>query len=111
MPYTPPALTAVDFALSPFAVEVLVGADSTLTSYTVPSLTAVDFVLTAFAMEDFPSVDFELESSPGGYFGILKCWTGAAWVAKTLKVWSGAAWAAKPLKRWDGSSWKLVQTS
>ena len=37
--------------------------------------------------------------------GLLKVWSGAAWVSKPAKVWSGAAWNEKPVKVWNGSAW------
>jgi len=45
------------------------------------------------------------------YFGILKRWTGAAWVKAKLKTYLAGSWQTKPLKRWDGSAWKLVDTT
>jgi hypothetical protein len=44
------------------------------------------------------------------YYGILKIWSGAAWVAKTLKIYIGGIWVNKPLYRWDGSEWLLVKS-
>jgi hypothetical protein len=37
--------------------------------------------------------------------GLIKVWTGPAWVLKPIKVWTGLAWIQKPLKRWTGSAW------
>lgn len=45
------------------------------------------------------------------YYGVLKRWTGAAWVPEPLKTWLGGTWQAKPLKRRDGSQWLLVNTT
>lgn len=43
--------------------------------------------------------------------GILKRWTGSAWVGPAkLKNWDGADWQHKPLYRWDGSEWLEVDT-
>jgi hypothetical protein len=54
-----------------------------------------------------------LESPSGGptYYGILKRWTGAAWVKELLKVYLAGSWQTKPLKFWDGSQWRLVDTT
>lgn len=53
----------------------------------------------------FPSV--------GGvtYYGILKRWTGAAWIKEPLKTYLAGSWQSKPLKRWDGSQWKEIDTT
>ena len=48
---------------------------------------------------------------PGTYYGILKRWSGAAWVKAALKRWAGAAWIAAALKRWTGTEWVLVDTT
>ena len=40
--------------------------------------------------------------------GLIKVWTGLAWVLKPIKVWTGLAWIQKPLKRWTGSAWVLT---
>lgn len=45
------------------------------------------------------------------YFGILKRWTGLAWVKAKLQYYNGASWVSKPLKRWTGTEWKLVDTT
>ena len=57
--------------------------------------------------------DWFFDAAGGGptYYGILKRWTGGAWVKEPLKRWTGAAWVAATLKRWDGSEWKLVDTT
>ena len=47
-------------------------------------------------------------SYPGG---VLKRWTGAAWVGPAkLKHYNGAAWKHDPLYRYDGASWLEVDT-
>jgi hypothetical protein len=53
---------------------------------------------------------FEADAGPT-YYGILKRWTGAAWVKATLKRWTGATWAAAVLKRWTGTAWVQVDTT
>lgn len=42
------------------------------------------------------------------YGGILKRWTGAAWVKAKLFEYNGASFVAKPLKMWSGSEWVLI---
>jgi hypothetical protein len=39
--------------------------------------------------------------------GLIKVWTGSAWVEKPVKFWSGSAWVEKPVKFWSGSAWVL----
>jgi hypothetical protein len=51
-------------------------------------------------MED----EFFADPPPAGG-GLVKVWSGSAWIEKPVKVWTGAAWATKPLKSWDGSAW------
>ena len=43
--------------------------------------------------------------------GILKRWTGSAWVKAKLKVYTGGLWIAKTLNFWDGSQWKKIDTN
>jgi len=38
--------------------------------------------------------------------GLIKVWTGSAWVLKPLKVWNGTAWVTKPIKIWNGTTWR-----
>ncbi len=60
-----------------------------------------------------PQRYFQRAVAVGGavYYGILKRWTGAAWVKEPLKTYLVSSWQAKPLKRWDGSEWKLIDTT
>lgn len=51
----------------------------------------------------FPSEYFE--DSPPSSLGLIKYWSGAAWLAKPIKYWNGSAWTQKPLKYWNGASW------
>ena len=51
---------------------------------------------------------FDSEGAPS-YYGILKRWTGAAWVKEPLKVFI-STWQTKPLKRYD-STWKVIDTT
>jgi len=53
---------------------------------------------------------FEASAGPT-YYGILKRWTGAAWVKAALKRWTGATWVAATLKRWTGTEWVLVDAT
>lgn len=36
--------------------------------------------------------------------GLIKVWTGAAWVEKPVKYWTGSAWVTKPVKFWTGAA-------
>ena len=38
--------------------------------------------------------------------GLLKYWTGSAWVSKPVKYWNGSAWVAGVMKWWDGAAWQ-----
>ncbi len=60
--YTPPALNAVDFALTAFTPEDVTPYDSALSVYTAPALNAVDFALSVYSQPIFFGVDFELLS-------------------------------------------------
>jgi len=48
---------------------------------------------------------------PVPYYGILKRWTGGAWVKALLRYWTGSTWTAAVLKRWTGSEWVLVDAT
>jgi len=43
--------------------------------------------------------------------GVLKCWTGTAWVKEPIKTWLAGSWQSKPLKRWTGTEWVQVDTT
>jgi hypothetical protein len=58
--YTPPALNAVDFALTAATVPDLTPAEQALSVYTPPALNAVDFALVAFTPPTYPYVGWEL---------------------------------------------------
>ena len=59
-----------------------------------------------------PNPPINLETpTPGGFYGILKRWTGSAWVKEPLKRYNGATWVDAVLKRWTGSAWGLVDTT
>lgn len=51
--------------------------------------------------------DPTIQRSGGSYYGILKRWTGLAWVKEPLKVYTGS-WVSKPLKVWDGLIWQSI---
>ena len=44
------------------------------------------------------------------YYGILKVWNGAMWLAKVLKVYV-SGWISKPVKYWSGTEWLLIKSS
>jgi hypothetical protein len=58
--YTPPALNAVDFALTAFTPANVTPYGIALSSYTPPALNAVDFALSAYTPPTFPYVGWEL---------------------------------------------------
>ena len=69
--YTPPALNAVDFALTAATVPDLTPAEQALSVYTPPALNAVDFALTAFTPPTYPYVGWELLPDAGADADIL----------------------------------------
>jgi hypothetical protein len=71
--YTPPALTAVDFALSAHTPADTTPATQALASYTPPALAAVNFALISFSPPTYMNVGWELlpdESFPTQYAGL-----------------------------------------
>jgi len=42
----------------------------------------------------------------GAFFGVLRRWTGSAWVKAKLMRYNGASWVPAILKWWDGAQWK-----
>jgi hypothetical protein len=52
--------------------------------------------------------DFWEPSGGPTYYGILKRWTGAAWVKAKLLVRVGGSFLLYPLKRWTGAAWVEV---
>jgi len=54
--------------------------------------------------------DWFFEGAPPLYYGILKRWTGSAWIKEPLKVFGGS-WQSKRLKRWNGTGWKEIDTT
>lgn len=69
--YTPPALNAVDFALTAATVPDLTPAEQALSVYTPPALNAVDFALVAFTPPTYPYVGWELLPDAGADADIL----------------------------------------
>ena len=70
--YTPPSLSAVDFALTAYTPPDLTPATQALTSYTPPALSAVDFALVSYTPPTYPYVGWELlpsSSFPTQYSG------------------------------------------
>lgn len=109
--YTPPALTAVNFALTEQPAHSVVPAYNVLTTYTIPALTAVNFAIVTYVIPVYNRINFELLSAVVTYYGILKRWTGSAWVKEPLKTYLAGTWQSKPLKRWNGSAWVTVDTT
>lgn len=58
--YTPPSLSAVNFALSAHTPPGLTPAYQALTSYSVPALASVDFALVTYTAPTYPYVGWEL---------------------------------------------------
>ena len=108
--YTPPALNAVDFALTVQPAHSVAPYVMALTSYTTPALNAVDFALSVYTRPVYNTIDFELLAAAVTYYGILKYWTGAIWDRALLKVYTGS-FGAKPLKRFDGADWLEVDAT
>lgn len=58
------------------------------------------------------SAKVETEAGVGpSYDGILKRYSGAAWVKEPLETFLAESWQEKPLKRWNGAAWVLVDTT
>jgi hypothetical protein len=108
--YTPPALNAVDFALTARTPENVDPYTMALSVYSVPALNAIDFAVATYTPPVYNTVDFELVAALITYYGILKRWTGAIWERALLKVYTGS-FEAKPVKRWDGSNWLEIDAT
>jgi hypothetical protein len=74
--YTPPALTSVDFALTPHSVPSIASPQNVLQSYTTPALNAVNFALSAFTVPTWMNVGWELLSSFPAQFAGLRYFLG-----------------------------------
>lgn len=71
--YTPPSLSAVDFALTGHSVPSIASPQNVLQSYAVPALVAVNFALTPYSLPTYPDVGWELLPSlsfPTQYAGL-----------------------------------------
>jgi hypothetical protein len=72
--YTPPALNAVDFAITTHTPENVSSPQNVLTSYSVPALSAVAFALVAYTAPTYQDVGWELlpgaPSFPTQYAGL-----------------------------------------
>lgn len=77
--YTPPALNAVDFALTAFTPENITPYETGLTAYTAPALNAVNFALVPYTLPDFFDINFELAGGsvfPTQYAGLRTFYGG-----------------------------------
>lgn len=79
MIYTPPSLSAVDFALTAFTPTSTTPAGMALAVYTVPSLSAVDFALSTYTPPTYMNVGWELlpsSSFPTQFAGLRTYYSG-----------------------------------
>ena len=74
--YTPPALTSVDFALTPHSVPSIASPQNALSVYTTPALNAVNFALSVFTVPTWMNVGWELLSSFPAQFAGLRYFLG-----------------------------------
>ena len=112
--YVPPALNAVDFALTTHTVPSLASPTQALTSYTVPSLTAVAFALTAYTAPTYMNVGWEL--LPGGFptqYPGLRVYYGGAVRSLCLVAVADAPAGDTPIVRKGGVTYAvyLVDTT
>lgn len=63
--YTPPALNAVDFALTVQPSHSVAPYDMPLSVYSAPALNAVDFAQAVYTPPDYNTIDFEFLPSGG----------------------------------------------
>lgn len=75
--YVPPALNAVDFALTAHTVPSIASPAQVLSAYTVPALNAVDFDLTAYTVPTYMDIGWELLPSVGPVDYTLICAVGS----------------------------------
>lgn len=70
--YTPPSLSAVDFALTAVTPASMTPAGMALSIYTVPSLSAVGFALATYTAATRPYAGWELlpASPPSGFLAV-----------------------------------------
>lgn len=77
--YTVPALSAVDFALTPHTPATITSPTQALASYTVPGLSAVGFAVAAYSPPTYMNVGWELLLAfPTQYGGLRVFDNGAA---------------------------------
>jgi len=74
--YTPPALNAVDFALTAHTVPSIASPQNVLQSYTTPALNAVNFALTSFSVPTYMNIGWELLSTFPTQFAGLRYFLG-----------------------------------
>jgi|GEM_PF-2704971 len=74
--YTPPALTSVDFALTPHSVPSIASPQNVLSAYTTPALSAVNFALSAFTVPTWMNIGWELLSTFPTQFAGLRYFLG-----------------------------------
>ena len=74
--YTPPALNAVNFALTPHSVPSIASPQNVLTAYTTPALNAVNFALGVFTVPTWMNVGWELLSTFPAQFAGLRYFLG-----------------------------------
>jgi len=80
----------------------------------LPQTDLSDFWEIGLTIQDPQIPNFPLLTPSGGpptYYGILKRWTGAAWIKEPLKTWLASSWQSKPLKRWTGVAWVTIDTT
>jgi hypothetical protein len=111
MAYTPPENDAVNFALTVYSPTSINRVGASLSEYTQPENDAVNFSLSIYVPIVFNGIDFDLAGAAVSYYGILKRWTGAAWIKEPVKTWLADSWQSKSLKRWTGADWLLIDTT
>jgi hypothetical protein len=74
--YTPPALNAVDFALTAHTVPSIASPQNALQSYTTPALNAVNFALSSFSVPTYMNIGWELLSTFPTQFAGLRYFLG-----------------------------------
>lgn len=57
------------------------------------------------------AADWVFGTTGGSFVGVLRRWTGAAWVKAKLKTYLSGTWQEKPLKVWTGTTWGLIDTT
>lgn len=101
--YIPPALNAVNFALTPHTVPSIASPQNVLQLYTTPALNAVNFVLSAFTLPVYMNVGWEL--LPGISFPTQ--FAGLRYFLGTVKELCLVALADAPA----GDQWRIRKNS